>query len=619
MKRLCALLLTLALLLSGCAGGTEPPEQPSETVPPTTQSVTRPQPESFGTYDPDHPVELLTGGAVKRYRLKSEDYYDLRVMGEGVVLFSGEEETTLTRLRRDADPVSVTLENCRILAGSPSVRVFDEGISYYDSNDHTLVTLDGDLRETTRVSLPTNMVCQPVLSQDRQWVYYYVSDSLRSLELRSGISRLLQESSYPVQEVSEIHFDGGMLVCRVTVGEEQKHLLISTETGKTLRTLSEAIELTTFGQRFFALWYEAEVWMLLFGTRGEKIHRLELAQEGNWYPQLEQEALVLTQTDETGSTMTRYTLSEGEQVSSVRLSGVGQPVGVDTETLTGLIWFLARDIPGQEQALYCWDPTLSLKEQTTQVQPYYTREEPDTQGLAECEQQAKALADRYGIRIRLWKDAVSVAPEGYTLVSEYQVPVYQRSLAALEEALEDFPREIYTRLGKKSENGKLTICLVAEVCGSNELGSQTQETGVHFWHNGSAYLTLVLNDRLRKDFCHELFHAIDSYVLTECKVYDFWESLNPDGFAYDYSYVTNEYRDPGTYLDPEDRCFIDRYSMSFPREDRARIMEYAIQSGNHQYFTSPVMREKLVTICKGIREAFGLTESEETFLWEQYL
>ena len=61
------------------------------------------------------------------------------------------------------------------------------------------------------------------------------------------------------------------------------------------------------------------------------------------------------------------------------------------------------------------------------------------------------------------------------------------------------------------------------------------------------------------------------------------------------------------------------YSMSFPKEDRARIMEYAMMPGNEAYFKSSTMQSKLKTVCKGIREAFGLKKYAEPLPWEQYL
>ena len=59
--------------------------------------------------------------------------------------------------------------------------------------------------------------------------------------------------------------------------------------------------------------------------------------------------------------------------------------------------------------------------------------------------------------------------------------------------------------------------------------------------------------------------------------------------------------------------------MSFPKEDRARIMEFAMTPGNEKLFQTEAMQRKLSTLCLGIRKAFHLTGSPDIFLWEQYL
>ena len=59
--------------------------------------------------------------------------------------------------------------------------------------------------------------------------------------------------------------------------------------------------------------------------------------------------------------------------------------------------------------------------------------------------------------------------------------------------------------------------------------------------------------------------------------------------------------------------------MSYPKEDRARILEYAMTPGHSEYFRSPQMQAKLSQLCQGIREAYGLKKQKEAFLWEQYL
>ena len=75
----------------------------------------------------------------------------------------------------------------------------------------------------------------------------------------------------------------------------------------------------------------------------------------------------------------------------------------------------------------------------------------------------------------------------------------------------------------------------------------------------------------------------------------------------------------GSFLEGDDRAFIDSYSMTYPAEDRARIFECAANPGNELLFTSPILRAKLLRICTGIRQAFNLTQEEGPYVWEQYL
>ena len=84
-------------------------------------------------------------------------------------------------------------------------------------------------------------------------------------------------------------------------------------------------------------------------------------------------------------------------------------------------------------------------------------------------------------------------------------------------------------------------------------------------------------------------------------------------------YISNLNRDPVQYLEDGTRAFIDTYSMSFPKEDRARIMQYAATADHGYYFESEIMQRKLRTLCEGIRIAFDLRECPVAFVWEQYL
>lgn len=610
MKRCLALLLAAMLLLSGC--GSEPSSSEPEQTPPQT---TAPPPD-FVVYEDAHSVEVLTHGAVRCHSVQGEDYYGFLPMNGGVLLLSGTTETTITYVRDVKQPVKNTLTGKYL--SMDSLWVTQLGLCYYDQEAHTLVFLDETLVESSRISLPEELDGLPVLSASGQLVYYYDADALRCLELRSGISRLLKESRYPVHRVQRLHFDDTVLECRVSDEHSDRTLLISTQTGETLFEAQTSVELLSQGQAYFARWVEGEQELLLFGNRGETIQRLAPAGEGVFHPLFGSKFLISHETDSTGTNLICYDLEQGNVLSRVRLAGIGEPMGMVIEQESGEIWFFAENLITGESALYCWDSALSAQTlEESFLSPYYTAASPDREGLKRCQEQAATLSKTYGIRIELWEDAISPLPKGYRVTSEYMVGVYERYLPILEKALSAFPKDIYQKLGRQSQNAKLTISLVREVYSTNELGSLTLEEGAHFWSNGSSYLVLTMNDQLEQNVYHELFHAMDSYILTETKSYDDWRKLNPSGFTYDYSYITNEYRDPKDYLEPETRAFIDLYSMSYPKEDRARIMQYAMTEGNEAYFTSKTMQKKLDTLCKGIRKAFKLGDGD--YIWEQYL
>ena len=91
MKRF--LLTVLAcLMLCGCGG--EAPEttastQPREDVAPT---------ELSGSYLPDSKIEQASNGAVRAYPQTAENIRAIRVMGDNLLVFSGNETTTLSLL-----------------------------------------------------------------------------------------------------------------------------------------------------------------------------------------------------------------------------------------------------------------------------------------------------------------------------------------------------------------------------------------------------------------------------------------------------------------------------------------------------------------------------------------
>lgn len=618
MKRLTLLLLTLLLLLCGCGDESDGHQTgPSETeiaAPEVTQ------PPTFATYEENSDLETQTGGAVKCYQVADAPYYAMRPMGEGIVLFSGETQTTLTYVTGDNLPIQTTLDGLYIRPEDPSVQITENGISYYEPNSHSLIFLGLELRPVSRVPLSSEVPGQPVLSQDWKLLYYYTKDALRCMDLRSGISRLLKESGANSQQAKRLLFDGALLECIIAEGEVSKTVLVNTQTGETRFTSTEPLELTTHGPFFYAGWKELDQKLWLVGSQEEGTKRLVPLWENGVVSALHRNTLTVCRDHESGLKLAWYNLTEDGVCATVQLAGLHAPVGLTAWEASGEQCFIAKDMDTGKHVLCVWKPSMSLLTDNPQtLAPYYTPQFPDEEGLERCEELVQPLRDEYGLRIRLWQDAVKVVPKGYRFTAEHSAEIYERCLPMLEKAVRAYPKEIYKRLGKKSANGKLTVCLVREIYESDELGSLKQEQGVYFIHKGSEYLVLSINDEIETSYYHELFHAMDSYIMVEAQNYDDWGTLNPEGFAYDNSYLANESRDPKNYLDEGTRAFIDTYSMSYPKEDRARIMEYAMQDGNEAYFTSEIMSRKLEKLCKGIRKAFKLKDDEMVYPWEQYL
>jgi hypothetical protein len=623
MKRFVALLLALLMLLCACA------QTPAETTLSTTEATTpttvpsepiEPMGPDFGLYQPDSVIEEQTGGAVKYFPLAGADYYAVEPMGDGLLLFSGEETTTLTLLREGMDPVEIKME-CFIYPDDCTLRICEDGLHYYDNLTFEIVSLNSGLQETKRTPMPEDFKESPALSGDGKLVYYYSDTALRCFDVNTGISRLLRESTFEIQQIWGMHFDDTVIECFILDGKINQCHYVSAQTGELLTTCETFPDLVTNNDLYFTDFFDGTVIHHLLGTRGEKPQCLDISTDYISVKALHGiGACIACATDATGTTLDLYDLDKGTLSAQIQLNDVLQWYLTEDE-MSGLIWLLGGDQSGSSQALYCWDPMRSpTDDETSYLTPFYTAQEPDVEGLKKIAEQAKTLSQQYGVRIRVWEDALKTMPMDYTFEPEYRVPAYKQYLPALEKTLSSFPDGVLKKLGKASQNGVLTISLVQRICGDNAIGSLTIADGVHYWDNGSGYIAVIVSDvEVDQNLYHEIFHAIDSYVMAECVAYDNWPDLNPADFFYDYDYITNQFREDYQYLEDENRAFIDMYSMSYPKEDRARIFEYAMMEGNEKFFQSEIMQTKLKTLCSGIRKAFGLKNYTEPLLWEQYL
>lgn len=602
MKRL-FFLLCVCLLLSGCvesaAAGTTPAATATTTLPTQTQPDTPTEPN-------DETLQVLSS-------LAPDGYY-LRCFHKGLLLFSGSESTTLTLLQGEDLSVlaSVSLEFF-LRADDPSIRIWEDALSYFDPVQQKTVVLDTALQEVASIAAPDGLVGSPVLSSDRNVLYYCTANALRAWDLRTGIRRLIRGFSYPSQTVSGPHLHDTVVQCSVQEGTQTRTLLISVKDGRLAAEHDGPVSLTTQGNHYYASFLSGTVQALVFGDTSQSPQML--MPDGpftQWYFLPSLHGVVTGQEAEDGSTeLSYFDLTTGEKVAFLSLESQNRLVSAASDNQQ--VYLLLYDEQNLSTTICRWDIT----GQTSGEQSYTSAYSTDSVALAQCQQTAREMSEKYGIEILIGPEAAAVQPWDYNLEAETLVSVLQQELNLLDQWLQQYPQEILSATA--SDFSSLKLCIVRSLTGTAESGSLDSANGLHFDNDGGAYIVLAAGEYAEQALYHELFHVMETHILNHSTAFDQWETLNPAGFSYDCDFEKNEQRDPEIYLTGEDRAFVDTYSMSFPAEDRARIMEYAMLPDGEERFQSRTMQAKLLKVCQGIREAYGLESEDTVFPWEQYL
>ena len=622
MKRIFPILLAVSLLW-GCSA--EPQETAPAAAPPTAaiskaaESTEASVPTPVGLYDPESALEAMTGGALQIYPLSRTDGTEILPMGDDLLLFSGENATTLTLLAgSDLYVKAVANLNCLIQADHPAVQASDKGVTYYDEATQELVFLDAQLKEGTRIAMPERIVGSPALSTNRKNLYYCTENTLRTIELDTGLDILLREMAATSHRITALHCSDMIIACRVTdtYGTESD-LFISAENGRTLAETSDLLALTTKGSRYFAIHQDSIYPEFLTGTIQETVHQLNYNSfHTTAYPVLDLDGMLLRSDNGQGGTLLEFcNLTSGKRLSLLDSAVPIQPISVAADTGSNTLLMLCYDESYGSHIICRWDLSRStVADDRNYVVPRYTAQNPDLESLVQCQTLAEELSQRHGVTILLCNDAASENSAALALEPEYQAPILLRWLEELDQLLSVYPRDLLSQLAGGSGN-PLRICFVR----SFEAADPAEDLSCLLHRDAAAdpYLFVTLADSWKTDLNHQLFHVIEAHILTTCPTYDSWTSLNPKGFQYALRYMD----EPTDLLRSmlEEGAFVNLYATSFPKEDRAMTMLAALEPGNEAVFESRIMQAKLELLCSGIRTAFGYKKSAEIFRWEQYL
>ena len=607
MKFLFAVLLSL--LLCGCTESA--PTPPPETAPETTAAAV-----TAGLYDPDHPIENAYPGEVRAYPMNLRKVHGILVLGNDVLALSGYGSTSLTVFTgeelREATSLTVDFS---LEQDDPSLRIHASGISYFDPHAQETVLLDHRLREIRRIAIPDGISGKPILSSDAQTLYYCTAWSVMAWDLESGIRRTVKELSYENQELTALHLNDQILECSIRDHGQTIKLLLSADHGMELGALPEEAALFTGESHYFVVQGSGYQTLMLFGEAEAQPELL--LPDGVWQQQFylpEDHAAVTVTSCHTGNQLNYYELNTGILLSSLTLEELQTPKSM-ASTNGHFVYILAYDPAADCDILYRWDVPQQTPDPaiaTAYTAEYHNPENPDPEAREACREYAKAIGQKYGITVRVLEEAVTVQPWDYRFEAEHLAPVLQKELRLLEQRLARYPEGL---LQKSQEHFTgLTICLVREITGTGESDGLTSATGIQFFEDKEAYVVITTGKHSEQALYHELYHVMETHLLTESTALDRWDTLNPAGFVYGDNQSESE-----IYLQGQTRAFVDRYSMLSQKENRARVLENAMLPDNGEVFQSEYMQRKLNALCTGLREAYRLKQHPEILPWEQYL
>ena len=183
------------------------------------------------------------------------------------------------------------------------------------------------------------------------------------------------------------------------------------------------------------------------------------------------------------------------------------------------------------------------------------------------------------------------------LEGEYLPQALDNMLLNLHGALMQFPEGF---LKDTIRSGDIRICLVRSIADAPWAVN---------WVDGDCVILIDSSEA----FLEAVGTAVDSHVLGNSRDYDNWEKLNPEGFTYGAA------QQDESLLRGETRAFADKAGMASVTEDRRTLFYAAMGDKNEKLFESEIMQAKLRCMCEGIREAYGLEKSKDTYPWEFYL
>ncbi len=308
------------------------------------------------------------------------------------------------------------------------------------------------------------------------------------------------------------------------------------------------------------------------------------------------------------------------------MSGVSMPdsAHIGSQVVWSDMWngyfFISYDSDDSETGrLSFWDPSVTVSGTDLNMKETESADySKDSSGLYE---KAKSIGDKYDVDIRIM-DQCQLDYGIYYSSDIYTDPDgISAFLDMLDMTLSKYPDGFFRQLRYGSIQ-QIQIELVQNLVPKD--GSGVGSTAAAFTQEQSDYYLMVCD----ADFVgpsviyHETTHIIDNRLAWDTSIRDdalfnedTWASLNPAGDTYSYSYDDWASNTIGS---SSVGYYIYEYSLTFPTEDRATMMEYAMSGelNDREYWSGILKKLEYYSNC--IRDCFDTDGWPEKTAWEIY-
>ncbi len=507
------------------------------------------------------------------------------------------------------------------------VQVCGDLIAVTDWSDGDIILLDNELNITEEYQVEAES-CAIYLNSDATKVYCFTQNNgIRITDIETGDVEVLLEHALGL-------FGNSRCGDSVTISYTDRDTQL--EVREIVDLTKGTVMKVPFEGAFTTIEYSDEIWLAgILGEdntyylgRTERPNEFKAHGEYSMVSMLSAPTRIMSSYDVNGTSFMTLYGADGIFLSECKLAiegGImsGTPVWVHED---GGYYFIVTDPTGKDMLLF-WNLATPIAGEDLKLKSVYDGEqEPGTVVSEALYDRALELSDVYGVDIKIAEQA-AVEINEFAMNQEFDEGYISSGLDSIEAVLSAYPEGFMEQLlyGTQIEiEFNLVGSIINTTMTEDSLGF-TSFVGAASEQEGKSVIAvdITTTGSLEQTLYHEIMHLIENKLEFDAKIREDavyseedWLAFNPEGFVYAESYNDIPM---DVYNGEYESWFVDLYSRTYSKEDRARIMEHAMAGNDWMYSASPGRLAKLEYLCECIRDAFDTTGWPEKTIWEETL